>query len=296
MEKYTLVQGVLPAILSVYDENRNVIKETVKKMVDYQLDNGMTGFYVGGNTGECTILPNKTRKQMLEAVKEANAGRGKIIVHVGAGHIDDVYDLIDHANKVGVDAIVSLPPSLMAYYKMDEIVEYYKIIAKRSKAPVLAYVTGVLQGDILGFVGKLTEIDNIIGVKMSIPDYFLFGKITAAYGDKFNIYNGPDECMICGLSVGAAGAIGSTYHMLPKLSASIYSAFKAGDMKKALEAQRKMNAVINVLIQNSTYWMGAMSLLGFEMGCYVEPRKALDDEGLKELKAKLDEIGFFDLV
>ena len=296
MEKYNLVQGVMPAILSVYDEERNVIKDTVKKMVNYHLDNGMTGFYVGGNTGECTILPNKTRKQMLEVVKEANAGRGKIIVHVGAGHIDDVYDLIDHANEVGVDAIASLPPSLMAYYKMDEIIEYYRILAKRSKAPVLAYVTGVLQGDILGFVGKLTEIDNIIGVKMSIPDYFMFGKITAAYGDKFSIYNGPDECMICGLSVGAEGAIGSTYNMLPKLSASIYDAFKAGDMKKALEAQRKMNAVINILIQKNAYWKGTMSLLGYDMGSYVEPRKTLDEEGLKELKAKLDEVGFFDLV
>lgn len=296
MEKYNLVQGALPAILSVYDKDRNVIKETVKKMVEYQLSNGMTGFYVGGNTGECTILPNKTRKQMLEVVKEANAGRGKIIAHVGAGHIDDVYDLIDHANEVGVDAIASLPPSLMAYYKMDEIIEYYSIIAKRSKAPVLAYVTGVLQGDILGFVGKLTQIDNIIGVKMSIPDYFLFGKITAAYGDKFNIYNGPDECMICGLSVGADGAIGSTYNMLPKLSASIYSAFKAGDMAKALEAQRKMNAVINVLIQKNAYWKGAMTLLGFDMGTYVEPRKELDEAGLKELKEKLDAVGFFDLI
>lgn len=60
MEKYNLVQGVMPAILSVYDEERNVIKDTVAKMVKYHLDNGMTGFYVGGNTGECTILPNKT--------------------------------------------------------------------------------------------------------------------------------------------------------------------------------------------------------------------------------------------
>ena len=39
-----------------------------------------------------------------------------------------------------------------------------------------------------------------------------------------------------------------------------------------------------------------MSLLGYDMGSYVEPRKTLDEEGLKELKAKLDEVGFFDLV
>lgn len=206
-----IFSGVMPAIFSVYDKDRNVIKETVNRIVEYQLNNGMSGFYVGGNTGECTVLPNKTRKQMLEAVKEANKGRGNVIEHVGAGHIDDVYELIDHANEVGVDAIASLPPSLSAYYEMDEVLEYYKILAKRSKAPVFAYVTGVLHGDLVDFAEKVSKIDNIQGIKMSVSDYFTFGRIKAIDNGRLNLLNGPDETMICGLMEGADGAISDEF-------------------------------------------------------------------------------------
>ena len=92
----------------------NVKKDTVEKMVDYQLKNGVKGFYVGGNTGECTVLPAKTRKQMLETVVDANDGRGKIMAHIGAGHFDEVMDLLEHANGQKIDAIASLPPALQS--------------------------------------------------------------------------------------------------------------------------------------------------------------------------------------
>lgn len=292
-----IFSGVMPAIFSVYDKDRNVIKETVNKMVEYHLSNGMSGFYVGGNTGECTVLPNKTRMQMLETVKDANKGRGNVIAHVGAGHIDDVYKLIDHANEVGVDAIASLPPSLSAYYEMDEVLEYYKILAKRSKAPVFAYVTGVLQGDLVDFAKKVSKIDNIQGIKMSVPDYFIFGKIKTIDNGCLNLLNGPDETMICGLMEGADGAIGTTYNMMPKLANSIYTEFKKGNNKEALENQRKMNRVIDILISaNIAEWKASMTLLGYDMGVTIEPQRMPTDEYLKNLKNQLSSVEFFNLL
>jgi dihydrodipicolinate synthase/N-acetylneuraminate lyase len=89
------------------------------KLVDFQAENGIAGFYVGGNTGECSILPNKTRMDVLEAVMEENKG-GKIIAHIGAGHFDDTCQLLEHANSCNVDAVASLPPSLTGYYNDEE--------------------------------------------------------------------------------------------------------------------------------------------------------------------------------
>ena len=289
--------GVMPAIFSVYDKQRNVIKETVDKMVDYHIENGMNGFYVGGNTGECTILPNKTRMQMVEAVKQSNKGRVPIIAHVGSSHIDDVYELIDHANEVGVDAVASLPPSLTSYYEMDEIIEYYKIIAKRSKVPIFAYVTGVLQGDLVEFSKTISSIENVAGVKMSVPDYFAFGKIKSACREDFTIISGADETMICGLIEGADGAIGTTYNMLPKLASTIYKDFKEGRNQSALENQRKMNGIIDLLISsNIAEWKAVMSFLGFDMGYTVEPQRIPDKKQLEELRNKVEKVGFFDFI
>ena len=119
-----LFTGIHSAIFSIYDENMNVKKDSVAKLVEYQLDAGVQGFYVGGNTGECTVLPAKTRKQMLETVVDVNDGRGKIMAHIGAGHFDEVMDLLDHANQQKIDAIASLPPSLCSYYGHKETIEY----------------------------------------------------------------------------------------------------------------------------------------------------------------------------
>ena len=119
-------KGVYSAIFSVYDKKLSVKKETVRKLVDYQLNGGLKGFYVCGNTGECTVLPENTRKEMLETVVEANNGRGQIIAHVGAGHFDETKRLLEHANNLPIDAVASLPPSLTSYYSMQETLEYYR--------------------------------------------------------------------------------------------------------------------------------------------------------------------------
>ncbi len=296
-----LLKGVYSALFSVYDENLDVKKGTVKKMVDYHLDNGLKGFYVGGATGECVVLPSKTRKQMLEATVEANNGRGQIIAHIGAGHFDETMDLLEHANNLDIQAVSSLPPSLMGYYSVNEILEYYKTLAKKSKHPVYAYinpfVASAVSANLVGFAKELSNIENVAGLKMSIADYYAFEKITASVGDKFDILNGPDECMICGLSVGADGAIGTTYNIVPKLAVEIYDKFKANDMAGALIAQRKLNQVVGVALGlNISRWKDIMGVMGFDMGYTAYPARLQTEEEKSKLKEDLDKIGFFDMI
>lgn len=296
-----LLEGVYSALFSVYDENLNVKKETVKKLVDYHLNNGIKGFYVGGATGECVVLPAKTRKQMLEASVEANNGRGQIIAHIGAGHFDETMALLEHANNMDIQAVSSLPPSLMGYYCSNEIVDYYKILAEKSKHPVYAYinpyVASVLSANLAGFAQEMASIDNMAGLKISIADYYTFGKITASVGDKLNILNGPDECMICGLSVGADGAIGTTYNIAPKLSVEIYDKFKSNDMVGALKAQRKLNDIIGIALGgNMSRWKDIMELIGFDMGYTVCPARLQTKEEKSKLKEDLEKINFFEMV
>ena len=122
------LDGVYSALFSVYDENMNVKRHTVHSLMQFQREQGLRGFYICGNTGECTVLPNKTRVQMLEAVMEEKKD-STVIAHIGAGHFDDTAELLRHADQCGVDAIASLPPSLSGYYKNDEVIEYYKKLA-----------------------------------------------------------------------------------------------------------------------------------------------------------------------
>ena len=293
--------GIHSAIFSVYDEQMNVKKETVAKMVEGQLEAGVLGFYVGGNTGECTVLPAKTRKQMLEAVVEANKGRGKIMAHIGAGHFDEVMDLLEHANTQKIDAIASLPPSLCSYYNHKDTIEYYKALAKASKFPVYAYVTPVTMqhSELYSFAKELSEIDNIAGLKITIPDYFKFALVNQIDGGRLNNLNGPDEMMLSSLVIGADGAIGTTYNIVPKVAVKIFESFKAGDLKTALEYQNKLNAFIQTMYgfvngRGLGYWKACLSLLGYDMGYTVFPSSQVSEEDLKVLKEKLTAINFFE--
>jgi len=292
--------GIHSAIFSVYDENMNVKKETVEKMVNSQLSAGLQGFYVGGNTGECTILPAKTRKQMLETVVDANKGRGKIMAHIGAGHFDEVMDLLKHANGQKIDAIASLPPSLCSYYGHKETIDYYKILAKESKYPVYAYVTPITMqhSELYSFAKELSQIENIAGLKITIPDYFKYALVNQIDGGRLNNLNGPDEMLICGLSIGADGAIGTTYNIVPKLAVKIYDSFKQGDMKTALEYQNKLNKFIQVMFgfvngRGLGYWKACLTVLGYDTGYTAFPAIPVSKEDLKLLQEKLTEINFF---
>ena len=292
--------GIHSAIFSVYDEQMNVKKETVAKMVEGQLEAGVLGFYVGGNTGECTVLPAKTRKQMLEAVVEANKGRGKIMAHIGAGHFDEVMDLLEHANTQKIDAIASLPPTLSSYYNHKDTIEYYKALAKASKVPVYAYVTPVTMqhSELYSFAKELSEIDNVAGLKITIPDYFKFALVNEIDGGRLNTLNGPDEMMLSSLVIGADGAIGTTYNIVPKVAVKIYDSFKKGDLKTALEYQNKLNHFIQTIFgfvngRGLGYWKACLSLLGYDMGYTVFPSSQVTKEDLEILKEKLTAINFF---
>ncbi len=269
MEKF---KGIYSAIFSIYDENMKVKKASVEKLMKYNLDNGILGFYVGGGTGECIVLPNKVRKEMLETVKENSGKDVKIIAHVGAGHFEDTMELVEHSNAVGVDAISSLPPALTTYYSPQETIEYYRILAEKSKSPVLAYVNPILKCDVMWFAEEIMKIDNIIGMKMTIPDYFLFSNLRAKFGEELNLLNGPDETLMAGLSFGADGAIGLTYNIMPMYPTKIYDCFLKKDWDGAIETQMKMNRVIEAMLGgNMARWKVPMEMMGIDMGYTIAP-------------------------
>lgn len=286
------LKGIYSATFSIYDKNMNVIKPSVKKLLEYNLSNGIKGFYVGGNTGECTVLPNKTRIQMLETVKEY-AGDATVIAHIGAGHFEDTMDLLEHANTVGVDAVSTLPPSLTSYYSDDEILEYYSLVAKKAKSPLYAYVTPVLTSEPVSFAKKIMQLDNVAGVKLTIPNYYIFEKMKLVADGKINLLNGPDECMLAGLAMGADGAIGTTYNLMPKTACAIYDNFVAGDISEAQKNQHRLNRLIDVLVGNNMAgWKVPLKLLDIDPGHTVEPARLPDDAKVNDILCKIKALGY----
>lgn len=274
--------GMYSALFSIYDENMNVKRDSVRQLMEYHQKNGLQGFYVGGATGECIVLPNKTRIQMLETAMEYKKDSA-VIAHIGAGHWEDTVELVKHADSYDVDAIASLPPALMAYYNEEETINYYKSLADLSSKPLMAYIQAFYQGNIIELTRKLTEIPNVCGIKLTVPNYYLFAQMRSAFPD-INILNGPDESLLAGLAMGANGAIGTSYNLLPRVATELYNAVQNNDLNTARERQFTLNKAIDVLIkENMAGWKLPLKALGIDPGYTVHPRIMPTDEHQKEL-------------
>ncbi|MBD2871860.1 N-acetylneuraminate lyase [Paenibacillus arenilitoris] len=252
MESGNGFRGIFSALLTPMREGGDIDFESLARLVEHQIKQGISGFYVGGSTGEGFLLTAEERMELLEAVVRAAAGRVTIIAHVGCISTGESVRLAEHAEAQGADAVSAVVPF---YYKVSakEIREHYESIMAATSLPMIVYhypgATGVsLSTD---FYEQLSRHPQCIGVKFTSLNLFEMQQIRAKCGEKFLIYNGHDEVYLGGAYAGADGAIGSTFNMMPGLFARMYDAVASEERpaKRSLQAlQAEANEVIAHMI------------------------------------------------
>ncbi|MGI6688108.1 MAG: dihydrodipicolinate synthase family protein [Christensenellales bacterium] len=286
--------GVMSALVSCIDEHENINEDAMRRLMAWHLKEGFTGFYLTGGTGEGPVLQKETRKQIAEIAKDAVGDQAKLIAHVGAIDLKTASELARHAGEIGLDAISSVPPFFF-HYGEQEIADYYKALADASGLPVLMYASPLSGVNITwDMVDRLMDIPNMIGLKWTSYDYFTMHRIKSLRGGNINVINGPDECLLCGLVMGADGGIGATYNVMPKLFAEIYRHFHAGDIPAAQAVQFKANKMIELLIRFGVVCAikEILSMIGYDCGHQVFPQKRMKDEEKAALRKALQEIRF----
>jgi N-acetylneuraminate lyase len=288
-------KGIMPAIITPYGDDGKVKSKTAAELVNWHLDSGVTGFYVCGGTGEGPVLTKEARMEMAEAVIDANNSRGKVLVHVGAFNSKEAIELTRHATKIGADGISSLPPNFYYDYSDDEIYDYYKTLAENTDLPVLMYATTTIKSkDINMLLRKMMEIDNIVGIKDTRRNYHQMWQAKQINDGDINVVNGPDEMLICGLSMGADGGIGSTYNVMPEKFVELYDCFIKKDIKGAQKMQTEINKIVDVLIKYGVInaVKCALTLKGFESGNAAYPSRVYTKEQISSLKSDLEKAGY----
>lgn len=235
LEKY---KGIIPAFYACYDENGNISGENTQKFAKYLLEKGVKGLYVGGSSGECIYQSMEDRKITLENVMKAVGGKLTIIAHVACNNTKDSMELAEHAQSLAVDAIAAIPP---IYFKLPEyaIAEYWNDISKAApNTEFIIYNIPQLAGVSLtkSLYSEMLKNPLVVGVKnssMPVQDIQIFKSV-----DRNKIvFNGPDEQLVSGLTMGADGGIGGTYAVMPELYLKITELVKKGDIEKAIKIQ-----------------------------------------------------------
>ncbi len=245
LEKY---KGIIPAFYACYDDEGNISKERTKALVEFLIEKGVKGLYVGGSSGECIYHSVQDRKETLEAVMEIAKGRITIIAHVACNNTKDSCELARHAESLGVDAIATIPP---IYFRLPEkaIAKYWNdISAAAPDTDYIIYNIPQLAGVALtpSLFAEMLKNPKVIGVKnssMPIQDIQMFKRQAKMSGRDIIIFNGPDEQFVGGRLIGADGGIGGTYGVMPEIYVKLDELVKNGEFEAARVLQDAANEV-----------------------------------------------------
>lgn len=261
-------KGIFPALLTPFDGQDRVDTEVLGRLVDYNLQKGVDGFYVAGSTAEVFLLDAKERLAVMETVSSRAGGKCTLIAHIGCISTKQAIEYAREAKEMGYDAISSVAPF---YYKFsfEEIRRYYFDIVDAVDLPMLIYNFPAFSGVNLTTdnIREFLADDRFLGVKHTSSDFYALEQFKAGFPDKV-VYNGYDEMFLAGLSMGADGGIGSTFNFMAEKYIEIRRLFQENDMSAAQALQREVNTILRALVEVGVMQgeKAIMEGLGFPLG------------------------------
>lgn len=288
MQELKDIRGIIPAVMTCFDENGNFDAARQRTLVEFLLSKGVDALYIGGSSGEAFLMDNAERRTLVETTLKAARKALPSIIHVGDIGTRNSILLAQHAADSGADAISSLPPF---YFKFSssEIYSYYRDLSASTPLPLVIYniaLAGLLD---FAMLKQLSELENIKGIKYTSSTHFEIQKIKEDIGPDFMVYSGVDEMMLSALIFGADGAIGTFYNLIPDIYHSIDQSFKTGNYQKAIHYQKLGSAVILEVLKYP-YFSAIKRLLfrmGYDVGFTRKPFEMISDTQLKALEKKL---------
>ncbi|MDD5580568.1 MAG: 4-hydroxy-tetrahydrodipicolinate synthase [Methylobacter sp.] len=248
-----MIQGSIVALVTPMYESGAVDKESLKKLVEYHIEQGTDSLVAVGTTGESATLDEEEHCDVIKAIVDYAGGRIPVIAGTGANSTTEAITLTRRAKEAGADACLIVTP----YYNkptQEGLFLHYKAIAEAVDIPQILYnVPGRTACDMLPeTVGRLSHIDNIAGVKEATGDLSRVKKIRDLAGDNFAIYTGDDATSREFCLLGGNGTITVTGNVAPKLVHEMIMAAIEGDRETALAIDKKLTGLHkNLFIQSN---------------------------------------------
>ena len=291
MNKY---EGVFPAVVTPMDNNGNFNEEAFRKVIEFNINAGVGGFWVAGGNGESILLSDEENMRIVSAAADQNKGRVNNIMHVGASTTERSVKLAEHAASVGAEAICAVPPFFYPQSE-DAIVEHYRAIASAANLPLFLYnlpqSTNVeITPDLMKKIAD--KVPQLMGLKHSAHPSFTNIPIWEEMSLK--CFTGNALLMLPALTIGAIGCIDGPLCAIPELWVDIWNAWQKKDIETAQTAQKKASSFASILRKLGPHSSAKAALterLGIDCGSARLPTPPLSAEGKKMLIAHMSKLG-----
>lgn len=276
--KEKLQLGVTPAMATPLDSDGYTVNlEEIPPLVDFLIESGVKGLFVGGTTGEGIMLDDDERMQLHEATVEAANGRVPVILHIGANRTDTAVALARQAAAMGADAIAAVTPT---FYGMHDtaLATYYHAIAEATpQLPLLLYDIPhmAVNGISLALLQRLSqELPNLAGIKTSQGNAQVLREMIHAVPEDLLVLVGNERIALGLLAMGADGMISGLSTAVPEPFVALAAAFAAGNRAEARRQHRLINQLLDLLPAGAR--IGAIKQIlaerGFNVGKAIPPR------------------------
>ncbi len=235
-----MLQGSLPALVTPF-KNGAVDFETLKKLVDWHVDEGSHGLVPVGTTGESPTLSHEEHEQVVEAVVEAAAGRIPVVAGAGSNNTVESIRFMQHAHRVGATAALVVTP----YYNKPTqrgLIAHFTALHDCCDLPIIIYnIPGRSVVDMSpATMGELARLPRIIGVKDATGDLARVCQQRITCGADFIQLSGEDATAHGFNAQGGTGCISVTANVAPRLCSELQSATLKGDYATALGLQDRL--------------------------------------------------------
>lgn len=235
-----MFRGSLPALVTPFKDGA-VDYDTLKRLVEWHIAQGSHGLVPVGTTGESPTLSHREHEDVVSFVVEAVAGRIPVIAGTGSNNTQEAIRLIQHAEKAGADAALSVVP----YYNKPTqagLIAHFTMVHDAVNLPIIIYnIPGRSAVDVLpSTMGELAKLSRIVGVKDATGDLARVCAQRLTCGPEFIQISGEDATAHGFNAQGGTGCISVTANVAPALCAELQEACLAGDYAKALTIQDRL--------------------------------------------------------
>lgn len=210
--------GTGVALVTPFKKDFSVDVEALKRIVNYQIDNGINYLVVLGTTGEPATLKKEEKELVIKTVIEINNGRLPLVLGVGGNNTAEVVEELKTRDFTGFSAILSVSP----YYNkptQEGIYQHFKAIAEVSPLPVILYnVPGRTGSNVLPstVIRLAKDFKNIVAIKEAAGDIVQAMKLIQLKPKDFLVISGDDMVTLPMVLAGGSGVISVIAEGFPK--------------------------------------------------------------------------------
>ena len=282
---------LITAMVTPFDDQGQVDYDQAKRLAKALLDSGSDGLILSGTTGESPTLSTEEKLRLYAEVKGAVGDSGAIIAGTGNYNTAESIELSREAEREGVDALLLVVP----YYNkppQEGLYQHFKAVAGSVDLPCIVY--NVTSRTSLNMTHettiRLSEIDNIVGVKEAGSDMDQMTRIIDGAKPGFLVWSGNDNETYYIMATGGYGVVSVASNLVGNQIKQMMGYLLEGDVEKAASEHRRLLPLFKVLfiVSNPIPVKFSLNHVGFKVGNPRLPLVPPDDKSAAQIEAVLN--------